>query len=249
MAKAGEKTYFKEIGADGMSFALGKPFSDPANVGSLLHDIAAVFTLMPAGPPAKILDLGCGTGWTSNFYAQAGYEVLGVDISPEAVKAAQGRFVRPGLKLKYVCADYDLIGKKYAGTYDCAIFFDSLHHAEDETLALKAAYDALKPGGCLIACEPGRGHSKTAASIEAMQKYGVNERDMPPTLVRKQAKNAGFTDIKVYAYPALIHRSLYKNYTASTRKIFNLPVVRGANNFLLASLIRSQHGIVIARKP
>lgn len=249
MGKAGEKTYFKQIGQDGLTFSLGKPFSDPVNVGSLLHDIAAVFTLLPVEPPAKIIDLGCGSGWTSNFYARAGYDVLGVDISPDAVRAAHQRFADPKLKLDYVCADYDKIGRRHKNTFDCAIFFDSLHHAEDERAALKAAFDSLKPGGYLIACEPGRGHSKTPNSIEAMQKYGVNERDMPPKLVRRQALRAGFCDVRVYAYPAMVHRSLYKTYVTGPRKFFNAPILRGTTTFLLASFLRSQHGIVIARKP
>jgi len=34
----------------------------------------------PAG--ARLLDLGCGTGYTSAQLARAGYEVVGVDLSP-----------------------------------------------------------------------------------------------------------------------------------------------------------------------
>lgn len=245
MAKAGERAYFKEIGQAGMDFTLAKPFSDPGNVGSLLSDIAAVFTLLPS-PPAKIIDLGCGSGWTSNFYAQAGYDVTGIDISPDAVKAANKHFKKTNLKLTYKCADYDEL--KYRDVFDAAIFFDSLHHAEDEVAALRATLETLKPGGIVILCEPGVGHSKSPSSIEAMEKYGVNERDMPPRLSRQALKKAGFTNIKVYAYPAITHRALYLE-RSSMKSIRNIAPLRGFTAALMGTFLRSSHGIVVAEKP
>jgi 2-polyprenyl-3-methyl-5-hydroxy-6-metoxy-1,4-benzoquinol methylase len=247
MAKAGERTYFKAIGKEGLAYTLGKPFSDPANTGSLLHDIAAIFTLLPTPPPAKLLDLGVGSGWTSSFFAQAGYDVTGVDIAPEAIVAAKKHFIKPGLKLTYELSDYDTL--KYKNAFDAVIFFDSLHHAEDELVALKAAYKALKPGGYMIACEPGHGHSKSPTSVEAVRKYGVNERDMPPKLLKVQATRAGFDNIQVYAYPALAHRALYKTYTSGLKRLFNNPLGRAGMGLALSTLLRSQHGIVVGQKP
>lgn len=245
MAKAGERKYFKAIGQDGLEFTLAKPFSDPGNLGGLLSDIAAVFSLLPE-PPAKVLDLGCGSGWTSNFYAQAGYEVVGVDIAKEAVAAATERFVKPNLKLSYRHADYDKLGFK--NEFDAAVFFDSLHHAEDELDGITAAYNALKPGGIIILCEPGKGHSTSPSSIEAVKKYGVNERDMPPKLSKKALAKAGFKNAKVYAYPALIHRASYKQF-AGKRRSLNRSFARGLVSFGLTTFMKSNHGIVIARKP
>jgi len=245
MAKSGERTYFKKIGEDGVNFTLGKPFTDPQNIGSLLSDIAAVFTLLPS-PPATIIDLGCGSGWTSNFYARAGYDVVGVDISKDAVEAAKKQFTNPSLLLDYVCKDYDRLS--YKDMFDAAVFFDSLHHAEDEVAALKAAYKALKPGGVIILCEPGVGHSKSPSSIEAVEKYGVNERDMPPALSRKGLRTAGFLDIKTFAYPAMIHRSLYKSFDGKLSRAKNNRLVRTLYASGLQTALRGRHGIVVARK-
>src|SRR4051812_16979192 len=107
MAKAGERAYFKKIGQAGIEHSLYKPFSNGVTIGGLLHDIAAVYSLLPRpGESLKILDLGCGTGWTSSFYAQSGHDVTGVDIAPEAVEAAQKHFKHLP-NLKFVCSDYD----------------------------------------------------------------------------------------------------------------------------------------------
>lgn len=244
MAKQGERTYFKKIGKDGVAFTLHKPFSDPNNVGSLLHDIAAVFTLLPP-PPAKILDLGCGSGWTSSFYAKAGFDVTGIDISPDAVRAARKHFTDIP-NLKFINKDYDEI--KFKDTYDAVIFFDSLHHAESEVAALSAAYRALKPGGILIACEPGVGHSTSPSSIEAIKKYGVNEKDMPPKLLRSFLKETGFSTTRTYAYPAITHRTLYKERVGTLGRFRNNTFVRGLTAAYMATAARRNHGIMVAYK-
>src|SRR5882672_994 len=36
----------------------------------------------PAG--AKLLDVGCGTGWSSYFFAERGFRTTGVDLNPAA---------------------------------------------------------------------------------------------------------------------------------------------------------------------
>lgn len=54
---------------------LNKPFFDP-EVGSLLAQIGSVISLIPAGSQ-KLLDCGCGSGWTSSFFAKYGLELTG----------------------------------------------------------------------------------------------------------------------------------------------------------------------------
>ncbi len=87
MAKTGEIDYLKNLarerGDEAVRHALGKPFTD-ANCAAYLTEIAAVLALLPP-PPARLLDMGCGTGWTSFFFAKAGYHVTGVDIAPDMI--------------------------------------------------------------------------------------------------------------------------------------------------------------------
>jgi SAM-dependent methyltransferase len=244
MSKKDEKAYFRAIGSGGIDFTVRKPFSDTENVGALLSDIAAIFSVMPKAP-ALLLDLGCGSGWTSNFFALAGYQVLGIDISKEAIVAAKENF-SDAKNLNFEQADYDNL--KHEDKFDIAVFFDSLHHSDDQTLVLKAAYRALKPGGTIVLCEPGKGHSKSPTSIEAMKAYGVSERDMPPSLSKMSLKSAGFSNIKVYAYPALSHRVSYKNFKGIKGKLLNSGASRGLVLFGLSTVLRRDHGIVVALK-
>ena len=130
-----------------------------------------------------------------------------------------------------------------------AIFFDALHHAEDERDGLAAAYKALRPGGTIIVCEPGLGHAKNPVSIEAVRLYNVNERDMPPKLSRKQLKAVGFRNLHTYAYPAMVHRALYNQGNRGiTRLLRGNAIMRGLTVLALATVAKPWHGIVTAVK-
>ena len=76
-------------------------------------------------PPKKLLDLGCGTGWTSIFFAQCGYEVTGQDISPDMIDFAnQNKKISNLTNVDFIVSDYEKLS--YQEEFDCAIFFDSL---------------------------------------------------------------------------------------------------------------------------
>src|ERR1051325_1985892 len=91
MPKQGEIDYVKNLPAEAREHARRKPFSDP-QCGQYLLNLGVIFSLLPA-VPAKILDLGVGTGWTSVLLAQRGYQVVGVDLAPDMIAlATQDRF-------------------------------------------------------------------------------------------------------------------------------------------------------------
>ncbi len=197
MAKIGEINYLKNIPAEAVVSAVEKPFSEPHRA-RYLGEMAAVFALLPP-PPARLLDLGCGTGWTSIFFARSGYDVVGVDICSDMVFHADRMRLKAGLdNLDFVVADYE--GLAFADEFDGAVFYDSLHHAVDEASALRAAWRALKPGGVCVTSEPGEGHHEAPAAVDAVERYGVTEKDMPPVKIIGLGKQVGFRRFVVYPH-------------------------------------------------
>lgn len=189
MAKAGELTYLRTIGEAGVAHVGRKPFTLDCR-GRALMDIGMMRNFLPE-PPARLLDLGCGSGWTSCFFGLMGYEVVGQDIAPDMIEMAVINKQRyQAHSTSFVVSDYESLN--FHEEFEAACFYDSLHHAEDEKLALEAVYRALKPGGVVLMHEPGDGHSVAEHSIIAMKKFGVTEKDMPAYHIMDVAAEIGF---------------------------------------------------------
>jgi SAM-dependent methyltransferase len=207
MAKQGEIQYLSSLGENGRRHAFNKPFSD-AHCPNYLMELGAVMALLPP-PPLHLLDVGCGTGWTSRFFARRGYDVLGVDISADMIQAARQISESEGLEnVQYLVSDYE--DMNLDGEYDAAVFYDALHHAVDEEAALGAVYRALKPGGVCVTSEPGRGHARSAHSQTEMARFNVTEKDMPPGKIIGVGRKVGFRAFQTYPHAYDLSKATYQ---------------------------------------
>jgi SAM-dependent methyltransferase len=95
-------------------------------------------------PTARVLDVGCGTGWIADHFA----DYTGVDGSPAAVAAAtaQGRNVQlhdVGRALPFDDASFDGVVLK-----------DLLEHVDDPVAVVTEVLRVLRPGGRVFASSP-----------------------------------------------------------------------------------------------
>lgn len=205
--KQGEREYYRRIGAEGLAHAAAKPLNDP-RAGHYLADLGALLMLLRP-PPASLLDLGCGTGWTTRYLAQAGYTVTGVDIAPEAIaKAIECTGPAEAGRATFRVGDYE--HPPSIGVFDYVLFYDALHHAEDEAAALACAFAALKPDGVLVAFEPGEGHHRSESSVRAVKEFGVHEKEMPPHHIIAVGKRVGFRSGIALPTPHDFVKTLYR---------------------------------------
>ncbi len=205
--KQGEREYYARIGAQGIAHAIAKPYSDDA-CPAIFADLTAIFHLL-APPPGRVLEFGCGVGWLSLLLARRGYDVTGVDISPDAIAIAREQSVLQNIpRTRFILADYEDF--RVENPVDCVIFYSSLHHAEDEQSAMRCAYESLADRGMLIAFEPGRGHGATEDSRRAVEEFAVHEKEMPPDYIVKLGRKAGFRRHLILPRPHETVRHLYR---------------------------------------
>jgi 2-polyprenyl-3-methyl-5-hydroxy-6-metoxy-1,4-benzoquinol methylase len=109
-------------------------------------------------PGESMLDLGCGSGWLSAYFAERGMIVVGVDVSQEQIGAANELKAKLGLEnLSFQCSDFmewDL--NKYLGSFGNIFVSAFLHHLPQTELELIMGKIAqvLKPGGRVYLYEP-----------------------------------------------------------------------------------------------
>jgi SAM-dependent methyltransferase len=202
MAKQDEKKYYERLGKEGQLHADGKPFTD-IDRGQLLIEIGQILALLPP-PPARVLDVGCGTGWTSEFLARSGYTVTGIDISLDMIQAARRQ--RSLQNLTFFVGDFE--NMPLQKEFDALLSFSSLHHCDNLTLALTGCKKALKRNGILILMEPGEGHSESESSRKCASEFGVTERSLPPKLLRSTLYSLGYSEVQFFPWLGLFSSAL-----------------------------------------
>lgn len=99
-----------------------------------------------------LLDLACGTGSVSVRLAKKGYEVIGVDLSPEMLSEAQNKAYSAGQNILFLCQDMTALD--LYGTVDAAVCtLDGLCHLPDEEsvqAALRKVSLFMNPGGVFL---------------------------------------------------------------------------------------------------
>lgn len=141
-----------------------------------------LFQAVEAAAPTRgrILDLGCGYGivahWLTIFAPER--SVTGVDFDADKIRVAQAtaRF-----NPRVVFERRDLLEWAEQPACDCVLLCDVLHYFPHELKAdvLRKAFQALRPGGCLIvrdACaEETSRHGRVAWSEKWAVRFGQNK--------------------------------------------------------------------------
>ncbi len=70
----------------------------------LARDLLRIARTLPRSP-RTLVDLGCGEGRDSIYFARRGYRVLGVDISSVGVRKAERRAARLGVEARFLVGD------------------------------------------------------------------------------------------------------------------------------------------------
>src|SRR5450830_630944 len=98
----------------------------------------------------RVLDIACGEGYGSRMLKEWGAsEVLGVDVSQEAIDHARHNFSREGVE--FHCAPAEELPQLLAGKgFDLIVSLETIEHLQEPERFLADLRQALNPGGCII---------------------------------------------------------------------------------------------------
>lgn len=94
--------------------------------------------------PCSVLDIGCGGGYLTNFLAQKGHLITGVDLSESSLQVAKSLDLTKSVDYRRASA-YEL---PFADkTFDAVCAMDIIEHVENPGLLIQEASRVLKKGG------------------------------------------------------------------------------------------------------
>jgi 2-polyprenyl-6-hydroxyphenyl methylase/3-demethylubiquinone-9 3-methyltransferase len=99
---------------------------------------------------AKVLDVGCGGGLLSEALADAGADVVALDLAPELVKVARLHGLESGAKVDYRLQPVESLAAEMPGQFDAITCMEMLEHVPDPPAIVAACATLLKPGGRLF---------------------------------------------------------------------------------------------------
>jgi ubiquinone/menaquinone biosynthesis C-methylase UbiE len=107
----------------------------------------AIGRVLDNGVGKKLLDIGCGTGHWSEYFAARGFSVYGVDVSYRMIKRASSKQMSG---VKCVVSDSRAL-PFHDGLFEVAVFMTSLEFMGDISMVLnEAARCVRRPGGRII---------------------------------------------------------------------------------------------------
>jgi SAM-dependent methyltransferase len=166
-----------------------------------------------------VADLGCGTGAVAAALAAQVAEVIGVDASDEMLQAAEARLgltgaSRAGGNIQLRRGPLEALPIESA-SIDAATLVLVLHHVAAPASALEEALRVLRPGGRVLIVDMAP-HERE----EYRQRMGHVWLGFSEEHVRRLLEQAGFTDIKYHALPAVAEVKGPSLFAASAAKKF-----------------------------
>jgi 2-polyprenyl-3-methyl-5-hydroxy-6-metoxy-1,4-benzoquinol methylase len=218
--KRGAREYAQKLGPSDRHHLFTKPFynlahkherweGDGLDPDTHRHfcDFANLAMALALPPGARVLDVGCGSGWLCEYFARFGYKATGIDLSSEMIEMAHERLSsvpfgldhETSLKARFLV--HDIETAPLNETFDAIICYDSLHHFEDEHAVLKHLSSMMEPGGQLFVLEgevPPAGSATETELRNVMQQYETLESPFPRDYLLQLLREHGFAIVGDY---------------------------------------------------
>jgi ubiquinone/menaquinone biosynthesis C-methylase UbiE len=100
---------------------------------------------------ARVLDLGCGSGKYSLWFAELGAQVTGLDLSPTMINLARDKARARGVRAEFRVADIREGLPFGEAEFDLVFTGTALHYIEDINAAMKEVARGMKPAARFVA--------------------------------------------------------------------------------------------------
>lgn len=106
----------------------------------------------------RVLDVGCGNGFTCGEFLKRGCHVVGLDLSEQGIAVARQTY--PAGRFELLAADSKVLENLREAPFDFVISTEVVEHVYDPRSYARGCFTALKPGGRFICSTPYHGYLK-----------------------------------------------------------------------------------------
>ncbi len=123
------------------------------------HFLPQVFALAgELNASTRVLDVGCGNGFTCGEFLKRGCRVVGIDLSEQGI--ARARASHPTGRFEILPADDRILENLAEPPFDIVVSTEVVEHLYDPRSYARGCFAALKPGGRFICTTPYHGYWK-----------------------------------------------------------------------------------------
>jgi 2-polyprenyl-3-methyl-5-hydroxy-6-metoxy-1,4-benzoquinol methylase len=182
-----------------------------------LPAVPDVHERLQADPPARVADIGCGTGWSSISIARAypKARVDGFDLDEDSIAEAKANAEAEGLTDRVTFQVRDAADPELSDRYDLAIAIECIHDMGRPVEALRAMRSMAGNDGAVLVADERVGEDFAAPGDEVERlmygfsivhclPVGMAERPsagtgtvMRPATLRRYATEAGFSGVEI----------------------------------------------------
>jgi SAM-dependent methyltransferase len=174
----------------------------PTIKASWLFDLSTLIILLDCQPGDRVLDIGAGSGFSSEMLARLGYDVVAIDPDRHALVNNRRRPTFDRARIDGEVRVTQAVAERLPfgdASFDGAVGMNVLHHVAQLQAAVSELARVLKPGAHAVFCEPVLDHLASSEAKRAMQEHGENDQPFDVVALLNLALGLDFSDAMLTA--------------------------------------------------
>jgi len=161
------------------------------------HRLDQTLRTVPIPPAARLLEVGCGAGFSAEYLRGRYSHFCGVDYSEQLIAYARAHFAGPYTRFEAV----NLKDFRDEQGFDLVFMIGVLHHVDEVELAMRQLVALLKPGGWLVVNEPQPANPLIRAARRARRRldrtYSDEQVELSAGQLNAWFERAGLASVRV----------------------------------------------------
>ena len=162
-----------------------------------LFELSTVLSLLGCRPRDRVLDLGAGSGFSSEMLARLGYDVVAIDPDRGALGNNRRRITFDATRIDGSVTVINALAEALpfgSARFDGVVAMNVLHHVADMPGVARELARVVKPGGRVAFCEPGLDHLDEPETRRAIAEHGENDQPFDAMGFLAMARAFGFSE-------------------------------------------------------